>query len=110
MVGLALLSIVLISASAALVVRGMSMTRVRTARVLDQIGAYGFVDEVPVELGLESTRGPIEVLGTIVAGALGGTRVAALRRMLIGAGLHRMSVERYLGLSALSVIVVPLLF
>jgi hypothetical protein len=38
MVGLALLSIVLVSAAAVLVVRALTMPRARTARVLGQIG------------------------------------------------------------------------
>jgi tight adherence protein C len=110
MVGLALLSVVLIAASAALVVRGLSMQRVRTARVLDQIGTYGFTDEVATQAGERSMPGPIEAVGGLIAGVLGTERVASLRRMLIGAGLHRTSVERYVGLMLVSAIVVPLVF
>jgi tight adherence protein C len=110
MVGLALLSIVLVSASAVLVVRALTMPRVRTARVLGQIETYGFTDNVAGDLSARVRRGPIEALGAAVAKFLGTARVASIRRMLIGAGLHRTSVERYLGWSAVSVVVVPLVF
>jgi tight adherence protein C len=110
MVGLALLSVALIAASTALVVRGLSMQRVRTARVLDQIGTYGFTDEVATQADERSMPGPIEAVGGLIAGRLGTDRVASLRRMLIGAGLHRTSVERYVGLMLVSAIVVPLVF
>ena len=110
MVGLALLSIVLVSASAVLLVRALTMPRVRTARVLGQIQTYGFADDVTADLPVRARRGPIEALGAAVARSFGTARVASIRRMLIGAGLHRTSVERYLGWSAVSVVVVPLLF
>src|SRR4051794_25342068 len=109
MVGLALLSILLASAAAVLVVRGLTMPRVRTARVLDQIGAYGFTED-GVAVAPAGRRGPIEALGGLVARSFGPQRVASIRRMLIGAGLHRTTVERYLGLSAVSVVIVPLAF
>jgi tight adherence protein C len=110
MVGLALLSIVLVSASAVLIARALTMPRVRTARVLGQIPTYGFTDDVTSEIATPSRRGPVEALGAIVARSFGQARVATIRRMLIGAGLHRTSVERYLGWSAVSVVVVPLVF
>jgi tight adherence protein C len=110
MVGLALLSIVLVSASAVLVVRGLTMPRVRTARVLGQIETYGFTADAPLEVATGAGRGPVAALGAAVARLFGPARVAAIRRMLIGAGLHRTSVERYLGYSAISIVVVPLVF
>src|SRR3954452_12357711 len=110
MIGLALLSILLVAASAALIVRGLSMQRVRTARVLEQIGTYGFNDDVVAPGDPGAVRGPVEAIGGLVVGRLGTERVASLRRMLIGAGLHRTTVERYVGLMLLSAIVVPLVF
>jgi tight adherence protein C len=86
------------------------MPRVRTARVLSQIQTYGFTDDVPADIETSTRRGPVEALGAIVARSFGQARVATIRRTLIGAGLHRTSVEQYLGWSAVSVVVVPLVF
>jgi tight adherence protein C len=110
MVGLALISVVLLAASAALAVRGLSLPRVRTVRVLDQIGNYGFTEDVATGVEAGPSHSPIDAMGRAVAVLIGAPRVATVRRMLIGAGLHRTSIERYLGLSLVSVIVVPLVF
>jgi tight adherence protein C len=110
MIGLALLSIVLIATSAALLARAASMQRMRAARVLDQIGTYGFTDELVVPTEEGPMRGPVEAVGALIAGRLGSDRVASVRRMLIGAGLHGTSVERYVGWMIVSAIVVPLVF
>jgi tight adherence protein C len=110
MLGLVLLSIILVSAAAVLVARALTMPRVRTARVLGQIETYGFTEDGAIAIQAGTRRGPIEALGAAVARSLGPARVTSIRRMLIGAGLHTTSVERYLGLSAISVVVVPLVF
>jgi len=108
MVGIALLAILFIGASAALVLRAVMLPRVRSARALDQIQDYGFMtaDRVLVD---DAPRPSItEAVGRIVAPRLGKKQLAAVRRNLLGAGLHSTSVERYVGLYTLSVLVIPL--
>jgi tight adherence protein C len=108
-VGIALLAILLVGASAALVLRAVTLPRVRTARALEQIHEYGFVTSGPVAVEGEERRSLVEALGGVIAPRLSKARLASIRRNLLGAGLHSTSVERYLGLYALSVVLVPLL-
>jgi hypothetical protein len=107
-VGVALLAILLIGASAALVLYAVALPRMRSARALDQIHDYGFMTSDRVLLEDAPRPGLIEVFGGIVAPRLGRARLASIRRNMLGAGLHSTSVERYIGLYALSVIVIPL--
>jgi tight adherence protein C len=108
MIAIALLAILLLGTSAALVVRALTLPRLRAVRALDQIQAYGFasVDAPEVE---EQRAGPVELIGASVATRLNRDRLSKLRRDLLAAGLHRTTVERYLGLYAISIIAVPLL-
>src|SRR5215208_414655 len=102
MVGIALLAILLIGASAALVLRAVMLPRVRSARALDQIHEYGFMsaDRIVVD---DAPRPSIaEVVGRLVVPRLGANQVATVRRNLLGAGLHSTSVERYVGLYTVS--------
>ena len=108
MVGIALLAILLIGASAALVLYAVTLPRVRSARALDQIQEYGFMSADRIVVEDEARPGLIERFGGIVAPRLGRTRLATVRRNLLGAGLHSTSVERYVGLYAVSVIAIPL--
>jgi tight adherence protein C len=107
-VGVALLAILLIGASAALVLYAVALPRMRSARALDQIQDYGFMSSDRVLLEDAPRPGLIEAFGGIVAPRLGRARLASVRRNMLGAGLHSTSVERYIGLYALSVIVIPL--
>jgi tight adherence protein C len=109
MVGIALIAILLIGASALLVTRAVMLPRVRTARALDQIYEYGFMSGDRIALDDDDSRSFIEGLGGVIAPRLSKSRVASIRRNLLGAGLHSTSVERYLGWYALSVVAVPLL-
>jgi tight adherence protein C len=107
-VGIALLAILLIGASAALVLRALALPRARALRALDQIQEYGFLSADRVVVADDERPSLVERFGGVVAPMLGRSRLAAVRRDLLGAGLHTTSVERYLGLYALSVIGVPL--
>jgi tight adherence protein C len=110
MIGIALLAVLLIGASAALTTRALSMPRVRAARALAQIHDYGYMSADRVVLDEEeSRRSLVEVVGAVIAPRLGRERLASIRRSLLGAGLHSTPVERYLGYYALSVLLVPLL-
>jgi tight adherence protein C len=108
MIATALLAIAFIGLSAALAARALTLPRLRAARSLDQIRDYGFMtaDVQGVE---EPEHGLIEALGSMIAGPLGRSRVASVRRKLLAAGLHATSPERYLGLYALSVVFIPLI-
>jgi tight adherence protein C len=108
MIGIALLAVLFVGLTAALAIRAVTLPRVRTAKALDQIRDYGFMtSEAPV---LEAPRtGFIELLGGMVSRRLGRSRLASVRRKLVAAGLHSTTPERYLGLYALSVILIPLL-
>jgi tight adherence protein C len=108
-IGIALLAILLIGASAALVLRAMMLPRVRAVRSLEQIHEYGFMTADRALAEDQPRRSLVETLGSLVAGPLGRTRVSAIRRNLLGAGMHSTSVERYLGFYALSVVLVPLI-
>jgi tight adherence protein C len=109
MIGTALIAIVFVGLSAALVARAVALPRVRSAKSLDQIRDYGFMTtDAPV---VEAPRRSlVEALGSVVARRLGRSRVASVRRNLLAAGLHTTSPEQYLGLYTLSVVLVPLLF
>src|SRR4051794_11455614 len=100
MIGLALLAALCIGAAAALVVRGLSLPRVRAVRQLEQISAYGFAgvgaEEVTVSLG------PVELLGGVIGTSLGRTRLREIRRQLMSAGMHTTTPETYLGRYALT--------
>jgi tight adherence protein C len=106
-VGIALLAILLIGLSAAFVLRAVMLPRVRTARALNQIHEYGFMSADRIVLEDEEDRSIVEGLGAIIAPRLGKSRLAAIRRNLLGAGLHSTSVERYVGWYAVSVVVIP---
>jgi tight adherence protein C len=108
MVGIALLAILLIGASAALVLRAVMLPRVRSARALDQIQDYGFMTADRVLIDDAPRPSIIEAVGRIVAPRLGKKQLAVVRRNLLGAGLHSTSVERYVGLYTISVLVIPL--
>jgi tight adherence protein C len=109
MFGVALLAIALVGVSAALMVRALSVPRLRAARSLEQIGDYGFMtDEAPALAAPRPSL--VEGLGRVVAGRIGRARVVSTRHKLLAAGLRSTSLERYLGLYALSVVLVPLLF
>lgn len=109
MTALALIAISLLSLSAVLVLRAARLPRSRAARSLAQIDSYGFVaNDLPA--AQEDARGGfIELAGGLVIDWLGKERLTAVRRKMLAAGLHSTSVERYLGLSALSVVGVPLI-
>jgi tight adherence protein C len=109
MVGIALLAILLIGASAALVLHALTLPRARAVRALDQIHEYGFMTADRVVLTDDDRPSLIERLGGVVAPLLGKSRVRAVRRDLLGAGLHSTSVERYVGLYTLSLVGAPLL-
>jgi tight adherence protein C len=109
MIGTALIAIAFVGLSAALVARAVALPRVRATKSLDQIRDYGFMTaEAPVAEA--PRRSLVEALGTVVARRLGRSRVASVRNNLLAAGLHSTSPERYLGLYALSVVLVPLVF
>jgi tight adherence protein C len=107
-VGIALLAVLLIAASAALVLRAVTLSRVRSVRALDQIHEYGFMSADRIVLDDAPRPSLIEGLGGLVAPRLGKNQLAAVRRNLLGAGLHTTSVERYVGLYTLSVLAIPL--
>jgi tight adherence protein C len=109
MIGTALLAIALIAAAAALTVRAFSLPRLRAAKSLQQIHDYGFMTaEAPILA--EARPSLIEALGKVVARRIGRDRLMSIRHKLLAAGLHSTSPERYLGLYALSVVLVPLTF
>jgi tight adherence protein C len=109
MVGLALLAILLVGASAALTARALSLPRMRTVRSLEQIHEYGFMSTEKVAPPDAVRPSLVDRLGSVVAPLLGRERLASIRRSLLGAGLHSTPVERYLGLYTLSVLLMPLL-
>jgi tight adherence protein C len=109
MVGIALLAILLIGASAALVLHAVTLPRARTVRALDQIHEYGFMTADHIVLDDDDRPSLIERLGTVVAPLLGKSRLRAIRRDLLGAGLHSTSVERYVGLYTISLVGTPLI-
>jgi tight adherence protein C len=108
MIGTALIAIAFVGFSAALLARALTLPRVRTAKALDQIRDYGFMthDAPVVE---EPRRSLVELLGGVVGRHLGRSRVASVRQSLLGAGLHTTTPEYFLGLYALSVVLIPLL-
>jgi tight adherence protein C len=107
MVGIALLAVGLVGIAAALTVRALSLPRLRAVRSLDQIQEYGFLtgEVAPIEVPRTSL---VEALGKIVASRIGRNAVTSTRHKIVAAGLHSMSPERYLGLYALSVVLIPL--
>jgi tight adherence protein C len=109
MVGIALLAILLIGASAALVLHALTLPRARAVRALDQIHEYGFMTADRVVLSDDDRPSLIERLGGLVAPRLGKSRLRAIRRDLLGAGLHSTSVERYVGLYTISLVGTPLI-
>jgi tight adherence protein C len=109
MIGTALLAIAFVGLSAALVARALMLPRLRAAKSLDQIREYGFTSvDAPIEEA--PRRSLIEATGATVARRLGRARMGRVRANLLAAGLHATSPERYVGLYALSVVFVPLLF
>src|SRR4051812_46931522 len=101
MIGAALLAAVCIGAAAALVVRGLSLPRVRAVRQLEQISAYGFSGVGAEEL-TGPGPGPVDLLGAAIAASLGRARVRGIHKQLMSAGMHTTSTETYLGRYALT--------
>jgi tight adherence protein C len=108
MTGTAVIAIAFVGLSAALFARAFMLPRVRAAKALDQIRDYGFMTE-DVAVAEEPQHSLIESLGSVIAGRLTRSRVASVRRSLLRAGLHATPPERYLGLYALSVVLIPLI-
>jgi tight adherence protein C len=108
MVGVALLGICLIACSAAFVVRAVTLPRARTTRALDQIADYGFTSG---ELAgtLDDRPHILDVLGAGVARRLARDQRTFVRRKLLGAGMHDITLERFLGRCCVSVVGLPLL-
>src|SRR3954447_3239652 len=104
MIAAALLAAVLIGCAIALVVRGLSLPRVRTVRSLEQIAAYGFTSSAIADATFDEKPTLVSGIGSAIAPRIGRERVKNLRRQLLSAGLHGMSAETYLGYHALAVV------
>src|SRR4051794_34551533 len=104
MIAAALLAALLIGCAVALVVRGLSLPRVRTVRSLEQIAAYGFTSSAIADAGFEQKPTLVSRIGSTMAPRIGRERVKNLRRQILSAGLHSLSAETYLGYHALAVV------
>lgn len=113
MIGTALMVVVLLGCAALLVLRAVSMRRLRTVRQLEQIQAYGFAgagaNAADADDHAEARPSAITQLGRIVARFVPASAIQAARKQLLSAGFHTTSVETYLGYRALAVAGMPLL-
>jgi tight adherence protein C len=101
-----LAGLVLTGLSCALVLRSVSLGRVRQRETLAQIGAYGFNSAVPATATPRDLRHLVDAAASAAGGRMvvrfRGERERRLRRHLDTAGLYRMSVATFLGYRALA--------
>src|SRR5262245_51799614 len=115
MLVLALLALVLCGLAAAALVRVATLSRMRVATHLEDLGAYGYAAAAPT-LASESPELRIGALGRLsgrlgdlVAARIGAVREAELRKLLVGAGMYSTSPRTVLGYRALAAALLPVL-
>src|SRR5690348_1306531 len=101
-----IIALLLLSVAAALALRGLGPSPVRSRQLLAEVGAYGF-NATPVGNGTEQHRlhdalsSVVLRLGRRLERRLAQGRVRETRVLLNSAGYYRTSVARYLGHRAL---------
>src|SRR4051795_7005051 len=110
MILIALIGIALAGTAVTLLARAGALPRMRAARRLDEIAAYGSAG--PSIAGQETSRHPLEgvagQLGSVVA-RLAGAKPDVLRRELMAAGVYRLTPTALLGYRALATMLLPVL-
>jgi len=99
-----IVGLLLIAVAVTLVVRALSVPRVRTVEALSQIPAYGYAG-VPETESNEARNALDEIagaLGATVGRYISSMREEALRKQLIAAGLYRMPPRRFVGYQLLA--------
>jgi tight adherence protein C len=115
MVLLALLALVLCGLAVTAVVRAASLSRMRVAAHLEDVGAYGYAAAAPslapepAERRVAALGALTKRLGDLVARRIGAVREAELRTLLIGAGMYSTSPRTVLGYRVLATALLPAL-
>jgi tight adherence protein C len=113
MVLLAFLALFLCGLAVAALVRLVTLSRMRVAAHLEDLGAYGYAVAAP-SLAPEPADTRVGALGTltgrlgdVVARRIGAVREAELRKLLAGAGMYSTSPRTVLGYRVLAAALLP---
>jgi len=99
-----IVGLLLIAVAVTLVVRALTVPRVRTVEALSQIPSYGYAGVAETE-GSEARNALDEIagaLGATVGRYISSMREDALRKQLIAAGLYRVPPRRFVGYQLLA--------
>jgi tight adherence protein C len=113
MILILLIGLVLTAVAVTLVARVLLVTRLGVAESLGRIGRYGFAGTVELSPSgglrgfLDDTAGAV---GGFVVGRLGLFEETSLRKLLITAGMYRVSPRMLLGYQALLAVCLPALW
>ena len=108
---LGLIALALMGAAVALILRAVSMGRMKTVRAIGQIDAYGYAAAAP-QHSQGSARGVLDsvagLVGEMVGSRLSGLQQAEIRQALMGAGIYGMTPMRFVGYRVISAVSVGL--
>lgn len=113
MILLLLIGLVLTAAAAALVVRALIAPRLRASDTLAGIGYYGFnggADDRRGEGVKESIEDVAAAIGTFILRQLRFGNEENLRRLIVSAGMYRLTPRMLMGYQVLAAIVLPALW
>jgi tight adherence protein C len=109
-----ILGLLLVAGAVALILHGWRFSQARTAETIEQIGAYGFSAERPVEAaGQPQSAGALasfaDRIGSLAPGVAAGGQ-SAIRKQLVAAGLYDTSPRMIVGYRILLAAGLPLLW
>jgi tight adherence protein C len=109
-----ILGLLLVAGAVALILQGWRFSHARTAETIEQIGAYGFSAERPVEAaGQAQSTGALasfaDRIGSLAPNVAAGGQ-SAIRKQLVAAGLYDTSPRMIVGYRILLAAGLPLLW
>jgi tight adherence protein C len=109
-----ILGLLLVAGAVALILHGWRFSQARTAETIEQIGAYGFSAERPVEAGAQpQSTGALasfaDRIGSLAPNVAAGGQ-SAIRKQLVAAGLYDTSPRMIVGYRILLAAGLPLLW
>jgi len=109
-----ILGLLLVAGAVALILHGWRFSQARTAETIEQIGAYGFSAERPVEAAAQpQNAGALasfaDRIGSLAPGVAAGGQ-GAIRKQLVAAGLYDTSPRMIVGYRILLAAGLPLLW
>ena len=109
-----ILGLLLVAGAVALILHGWRFSHARTAETIEQIGAYGFSAERPVEAAAQpQSAGALasfaDRVGSLAPGVAAGGQ-SAIRKQLVAAGLYDTSPRMIVGYRILLAAGLPLLW